>query len=184
MFQYREGTLPVARFISYAAFQLLWLDGDIVCLQEVDQFYFPFLLEELGGHGYDGIYKQHDTEHGLATFYKRTRFEMKSSEVYGFTELLGDLGDVENLLKESNTHNQRYAQYTTLQDLHSGKEVVIGLSCILYSMPRRKNASLSANLWLLSPFCHSLCRGQCEFGHDKKSKRTGGWSGSPLVYIL
>ncbi|XP_028408033.1 glucose-repressible alcohol dehydrogenase transcriptional effector-like isoform X1 [Dendronephthya gigantea] len=109
--------------------ELLWLDGDIVCLQEVDAPYFPFLLEELGSDGYEGIYKQHDTTHGLATFYKRTRFEMKSSNVYGFTELLGDLGDVENQLKESNKHNQRYAQYTTLQDLQSGKEVVIVNAC-------------------------------------------------------
>ncbi len=117
-------------FIFYAAFQLSWLDGDIVCLQEVDPFYFPYLMEELDRLGYDGLFKQHDTEHGLATFYKTAKFEAKSSHVYGFTELLGEMNDAENQLKESNRHNQRYAQYTTLKELQTGKDVVIGWSCI------------------------------------------------------
>jgi hypothetical protein len=87
-------------------------------------------MEELGGRGYHGVYKAHISEnHGLATFYKTARFHMKSSEAYGFTELLGELNDAE--FKESNKHNQRYAQYTTLTELQTGKELVIGWStCI------------------------------------------------------
>jgi exonuclease III len=120
-------------FIFYAAFQLSWLDGDIVCLQEVDPLYFPYLLAELDSLGYHGVYKQHDSIHGVATFYKRAKFYMKSSDVYGFAELLGELGDAENQLKDANRHNQRYALYTTLQDLQSGKEVVIGWSCLKFN---------------------------------------------------
>ena len=94
----------------------------------MDAFYFPCLVEELGSLGYHGVYKAHSEAHGLATFYKTAKFDMKSSDVYGFTELLGELNDAE--LKECNKHNQRYAQYTTLTDLQTGKEVVIGWSCI------------------------------------------------------
>ena len=127
-------------FISCAVFQLSWLDGDIVCLQEVDPFYFPYLVEELDTLGYDGVYKAHDSEHGLATFYKRAKFEMKSSEAFGFTELLEELTDVEPQFRESNKRHQRYAQYTTMNDLKTGKEVVIGLLCI--HLKRRERKSL------------------------------------------
>lgn len=86
-------------------------------------------MKELKPLGYHGVYKQHDREHGLATFYKQAKFEMTSSEAYCFTELLGELSDSEKQFQESNRDNERHAQYTTLKDLQTAQEVVIGWSC-------------------------------------------------------
>lgn len=114
-------------------FQLKWLDADIVCFQEVDPFYFPHLVHELGNHGYQGVFKRHfedtDNSDGVATFFKTKKFTMLESKTYGFNELLGQFCDL-NQFKDSNKPNQRFTLYTILQDAQTGKKVAIGL-CFL-----------------------------------------------------
>ncbi|XP_028407906.1 glucose-repressible alcohol dehydrogenase transcriptional effector-like [Dendronephthya gigantea] len=105
--------------------ELHWLDADVVCLQEVDPFYFPHLLEDLTVHGYEGMFQPHTTGgDGVATFFKTNKFQLKNYEVFGFNEILGEVVALDNF-DHRNEHNQRLAQYTVLQDLNSGKEVVI-----------------------------------------------------------
>lgn len=118
---------------SYLCFQLHWLDADILCLQEVDSFYFPYLVNELGNRGYQGIFKDHNEgmqSHGLAMFYKTKKFTMKESNTYGFNDMLGKMCDL-NQFKDSNQHNQRFAQYTTLEERQTGKQMAIGLFCCI-----------------------------------------------------
>lgn len=106
-----------------------WLDADIICLQEVDPFYFPHLVKELSVLGYQGIFKRHREDlgsDGLATFYKSKVFKMKESRTYGFNELFGKISDLSQY-KTSNRHNQRSAQYTMLQEAESGKQIAVGL---------------------------------------------------------
>lgn len=120
--------LEVLNFSTYKfdKFQLHWLDADVVCLQEVDPFYFPHLVEEQTKHGYEGMFQPHTTHgDGVATFFKTSKFQLKNYEVFGFNEMLGEVVTLDNF-ENGNKHNQRFAQYTVLQDLNSGKEVVIG----------------------------------------------------------
>ena len=110
------------------------MNADVVCLQEVDPFYFPHLVKELSAWGYEGMFEPHlSRADGLATFYKTDKFQLKNYEVFGFNEMLGEVVDLEKF-EDKNKHNQRLAQYTRLQDLKSEKELVIGktnVKCII-----------------------------------------------------
>ena len=140
-----------------------------MCLQEVDPFYFPFLLDELDRLGYHGVYKEHDSTHGLATFYNRVKFEMTSSETHGFTELLGELNDSDSQFKESNRHNQRYAQYTTLKDLQTGMEVIIGWSCITKPCRGGKISSFLQPAFKISHFHQTNQNPFCRYKYQPPS---------------
>eukprot|EP00762_Andalucia_godoyi_P002167 ANDGO_02521.mRNA.1 Carbon catabolite repressor protein 4 homolog 1 len=73
---------------------LLWLDADIVCLQEVPRLqYTSFFLPELQKRGYEGSYKQKssDTTHdnqldGCAVFFKGTKFACKKTKDVEFLQ--------------------------------------------------------------------------------------------------
>lgn len=59
----------VLLFIFYI-FQLYWLDADVICLQEVDPFYFPHLVKSLAIRGYQGLFQPHTSiEDGVAMFF-------------------------------------------------------------------------------------------------------------------
>lgn len=105
--------------------ELHWLASDVICLQEVDPFYFPHLVKELGTHGYQGMFQSHTSRgDGVATFFRKDKLQLTEYGVFGFNELLGQVIELDKFENE-NKHNQRLAQYTTLKDRKTGKEVVI-----------------------------------------------------------
>ena len=111
-------------------FQLCWLDADIVCLQEVDAFYFPHLVNSLATRGYQGLFQPHTSkDDGVATFFKTDMFQLNDYKVFGFNEKLDAIIELDKF-ENRNEHNQRFGQYTVLKDLKSGKEVVIGMKTI------------------------------------------------------
>jgi len=71
--------------------EILHYDADILCLQEVSTDYFDKLYSLLTEHGYDGHFKRRYGEHyeeGEATFFKKSRFDLKSYESFGLYELI------------------------------------------------------------------------------------------------
>ena len=97
-------------------------------LQEVDEFYFPILVEELRGLDLDGVFQKH-REHstqGLATFYNTKKFKMEKTVSYRFNEILAKLIDLDKF-RNSNKHNQRIVQLTMLRELETGKHLAVGL---------------------------------------------------------
>ena len=109
-----------------------WLDADVVCLQEVDPFYFPYLVKSLATRGYQGFFQPHiskDDADGVATFFKTDTFQLNDYKVFGFNEKLDEMVELDKF-ENRNEHNQRVGQYTVLKDLKSGKEVVIGMKTI------------------------------------------------------
>ena len=115
-------------------FQLEWLEADVICLQEVDPFYFHCLLEGLGPLGYDGVFERHREnlldDDGLATFFKTEKFVMKCSKSYRFNEMLAKICDRSHF-KNLNEHNQKVAQYVMLQEVKSGKHLVLGVYLVV-----------------------------------------------------
>ena len=112
---------------KFDKFQLRWLDADVVCLQEVDPSYFPHLVKELATCGYEGMLQAHSRpcDDGVATFFKTDKFQLKDYEVFGFNEMLGEVIQLDQF-ENRNDHNERQGQYTVLQDLKSGNEIVVG----------------------------------------------------------
>ena len=66
--------------------------GDIVCLQEVGVDYEPFLTAEMGHRGYTGVFcpKEMGTHEGLATFWKRDKFEMVEVRKLSYNSMLAE----------------------------------------------------------------------------------------------
>ena len=68
------------------------LQADILCLQEVGLDYQPYLTTELGHRGYVGDYypKTMGTMEGVATFFKKSQFEVVDVVKISFNEMLKD----------------------------------------------------------------------------------------------
>ena len=97
-------------------------------LQEVEEFYFLLLVEELHGLDLDGVFQKHHeyTTQGLATFYNTKKFKMEKTVSYRFNEILAKLIDLDKF-RNSNKHNQRIVQLTMLRELETGKHLAVGL---------------------------------------------------------
>ncbi|KAK3592339.1 hypothetical protein CHS0354_021673 [Potamilus streckersoni] len=71
--------------------ELLYLDGDIICLQEVSpEFYNDKLYPRLNLIGYDGFFQKRTNDfyhEGEATFYRTSRFTHIASQKYGLKDL-------------------------------------------------------------------------------------------------
>ncbi|KAK7492023.1 hypothetical protein BaRGS_00016687 [Batillaria attramentaria] len=71
--------------------ELQYLNGDIVCLQEVNPAYFnTVLLPDMKKLGYDGLMMKRTKDYydeGEATFYKTALFELESSKRVSLTEV-------------------------------------------------------------------------------------------------
>ncbi|KAK6170497.1 hypothetical protein SNE40_018878 [Patella caerulea] len=116
--------------------ELKSLDGDIVCLQEVNPNYFNTLLKpEMEGLGYIGsMHKrcQDSFDEGEATFYKSSRFSLEEQKGYS----LKDLADREvlagGLSDEVQTAVRKYLDradvlhLSRLRCLHTGKIITVG----------------------------------------------------------
>ena len=80
----RESNEMKSKLCDSVLIQLKWLDGDIVCLQEVDPPYFEDILEgEMLHLGYKGLFVQKarctGLQEGVALFYKWDRFDLKEA---------------------------------------------------------------------------------------------------------
>lgn len=76
--------------------ELRWLDGDIVCLQEVDPLYFAGVLrEDMSLLGYEGLFakKAHYTsrQEGVALFFKQDKFKLEESKTLFIDEIATDI---------------------------------------------------------------------------------------------
>jgi len=76
--------------------ELKWLDGDIVCLQEVDPPYFAGILsEDMSLLGYEGLFvkkSQHTgRQEGVALFYKQDKFDLEESKTLVIDEIATDI---------------------------------------------------------------------------------------------
>ncbi|KAJ7376379.1 hypothetical protein OS493_034900 [Desmophyllum pertusum] len=72
--------------------ELQWLDGDIVCLQEVDTPYFTEILkEDMSFLGYKGMFAQKSQctgrKVGVALFFKQDKFELEESKTLVINEI-------------------------------------------------------------------------------------------------
>ncbi|XP_076445684.1 uncharacterized protein LOC143283364 isoform X2 [Babylonia areolata] len=71
--------------------ELQYLDGDVICLQEVNPDYFnTTLLPAMKGLGYDGLLMRRTKDafdEGEATFFKTSVFEMESSKRVSLSEV-------------------------------------------------------------------------------------------------
>ncbi|GBG76837.1 hypothetical protein CBR_g23053 [Chara braunii] len=67
--------------------EMVFVQGDVVCLQEVDKF--DELENELGKMGYQGTHRSRTGNHsdGCAVFWKTKKFKMQKTEVIEFIEL-------------------------------------------------------------------------------------------------
>ena len=75
--------------------EMLSLNADILCLQEVDN-YEEWWLEKMGLAGYDGVYLQQTNEirrDGVAIFYKRDLFQLFQTKEVRFDELSSDFAN-------------------------------------------------------------------------------------------
>ena len=75
--------------------ELMGYDADVLCMQEVQADHFEnFLYPQLNQLGYEGLYKQKTREafgpagrvDGCATFYKRSKFQLRINNVIEFNE--------------------------------------------------------------------------------------------------
>ena len=75
--------------------ELMGYDADVLCMQEVQADHFEnFLYPQLNQLGYEGLYKQKTREafgpagrvDGCATFYKRSKFQLRVNNVIEFNE--------------------------------------------------------------------------------------------------
>lgn len=69
------------------------LDGDIVCLQEVDPPYFAGILrEDMSLLGYDGLLAQKSRfKEGVALFFKKNKFDLQESKALVLDEIATDV---------------------------------------------------------------------------------------------
>ena len=79
----------------FHVFQLQWLNGDIVCLQEVDPAYFAGILEEVMlSLGYKGLFMQKSPctgrQEGVALFFKKDKFELEQSKTLVINDIASD----------------------------------------------------------------------------------------------
>lgn len=74
-------------------YKLQWLDGDIVCLQEVDPPYFAGILkEEMSLLGYEGLFAQKSRfVEGVALFFKKDKFDLEESKTPVINEIAKDI---------------------------------------------------------------------------------------------
>ena len=103
------------------------MEPDLITLQEVDEYYFPILVEQLGRRDFKGHFQTHRPgTNGLATFYNTKRFQLEKAISYGFNEILGKMYNLSQF-KNSNFYNQRIVQFTMLTSLETGKPLVVGM---------------------------------------------------------
>lgn len=115
--------------------ELNFLDGDIVCLQEVDpQYYrdilFPFMEEQ----GYQGVFLQKvlGIEEGVATFFKRGVFSLVEQKDVVLNSLFHNLINQDSLKEGDKKILESYFKkgsvllITKLKCVNTGKQVTVG----------------------------------------------------------
>ncbi|XP_043919403.1 CCR4-Not complex 3'-5'-exoribonuclease subunit Ccr4-like [Protopterus annectens] len=115
--------------------ELKFLDGDIVCLQEVDPHYykdilFPFMEKQ----GYQGVFLQKifGMEEGIATFFKHGVFELVEQKDVVLNSLFRDLINQDHLKEDDKNMLENYFKknsvllITKLKYMKTGKQVIVG----------------------------------------------------------
>lgn len=116
--------------------ELQLLDGDIVCLQEVEpEYYSNYLQPAFKSLGYDSLIKKRTDDYfaeGEATFYKTNRFTLVSSSTHSLAELaekdLAETGLDDNLKASVRKYLNRpdVLVITKLQCNNTGNIVTVG----------------------------------------------------------
>lgn len=109
--------------------ELQWLNGDILCLQEVDTWYFPILQECLESFGYEGIFaeKTMNVKEGLALFYKKGLFQLERSTRIVLHDLIADACDKVGCTELGSYFQQPHVvQLASLKHLNSSHVLTVG----------------------------------------------------------
>ncbi|KAL8611335.1 hypothetical protein ACOMHN_014390 [Nucella lapillus] len=124
--------------------ELKYLDGDIVCLQEVDPDYFnTILLPAMRSLGYDGLIKRRTQEYfheGEATFYKCSVFDLESSKAVSLTEVAHKEVEIAGLASDVASAIYKYLDradvvlITRLRCKATGKVVTVGNIHVVWDM--------------------------------------------------
>lgn len=112
--------------------ELQWLNGDIVCLQEVDPPYFENILKgEMLLLGYEGHFVQKaqctGRQEGVALFYKQEKFDLKEAKKLVINEIAADI-----LKQDESKEFGEVLILATLMHKSSGVTLVIGTTHILW----------------------------------------------------
>ncbi|KAK7476266.1 hypothetical protein BaRGS_00032459 [Batillaria attramentaria] len=116
--------------------ELQYLNGDIVCLQEVNPAYFnTVLLPDMKKLGYDGLMMKRTKDYydeGEATFYKTALFELESSKRVSLTEVARKEVEAGGLSPEVGAAVMKYLDradvvlITKLRSRTTGKSCTVG----------------------------------------------------------
>lgn len=133
--------------------ELSGYNADVICLQEVDKGVFEdSLAPALDAFGFDGVFRIKEKQHeGLATFYRRSRFQLLSSHDVILSQALGSESlHSELLVKLSNNPelSEKILQRSTslqvcvLQDLLQPERTLCVANTHLYWHPTGGNVRL------------------------------------------
>lgn len=125
--------------------ELDYLEGDIVCLQEVEpKYYKDTLLPAMTARGYSGSFIRRTQDYyneGEATFVKNSRFVVKSSEGVSLKELAYKEIDESGLSSEVSSAVKQYLDradvilLTQLECLKTGKTLTLANIHVVYAPP-------------------------------------------------
>jgi len=106
------------------------LNGDIICLQEVEESYFPLLEQDLKTRGYAGAYhvKTMGAKEGLATFYRENSFKLLDVKKYKFNDDLAEALKMKGISKDFGRPFERNHVFlvTKLKHLQTGNKFRVG----------------------------------------------------------
>ena len=102
------------------------MNADLFNPHEIQEFYWKILLEEFAALGYEGTAyaRHHARENAVATFFRKSKFKLKKTETHHFNELVDKYCNNKDLKGEG----QRAVTFTLLEDIQTGKQLVIGRS--------------------------------------------------------
>ena len=125
--------------------ELEYLDGDIICLQEVTpEFYEKTLKVWSTNHGFGSAYIQRihgRTDEGSAMFYKRDKFTCKRTELVQFKTFSDDLTKTYSLPVDRYTMEQE-AIIEELEITETGHVVVVATTHLLFGDFRRPDVQI------------------------------------------
>uniref|UniRef100_UPI0037E8CB34 2',5'-phosphodiesterase 12 n=1 Tax=Semicossyphus pulcher TaxID=241346 RepID=UPI0037E8CB34 len=133
--------------------ELAGYNADIICLQEVDKGVFTdSLTPTLDAFGLDGVFIEKEKQHeGLATFYRRSKFQLLSRHDIMLSEALTsdpihsellEKVSANDALKDKILHRSTTLQVSVLEDLNKPGRKVCVANTHLYWHPKGGNVRL------------------------------------------
>ncbi|KAG7494402.1 hypothetical protein JOB18_029796 [Solea senegalensis] len=133
--------------------ELAGYNADIICLQEVDKGVFvDSLIPSLDAFGLEGVFRIKEKQHeGLATFYRRSKFQLLSRHDIMLSEVLTsdpihsellEMISANDTLKHRILQRSTTLQVTLLEDLHKPDRKICVANTHLYWHPKGGNVRL------------------------------------------